>query len=57
MHGAAAVSGSTPREIAVALASIMDADQRGTMAAAARRMSRPNGAKAAADAIRRLVSN
>jgi len=56
-HGAAAVSGSTPREIAAALAAIMDADQRGAMAEAARRMSRPNGARAAADAIRRLVSN
>jgi UDP:flavonoid glycosyltransferase YjiC (YdhE family)/glycosyltransferase involved in cell wall biosynthesis len=56
-HGAAAVSGSAPREIAAALARFMDAEQRCAMAQAARRLSRPNGARAAADAIRRLMES
>ena len=56
-HGAAMVSGSAPREIAAALARIMDAEQRCAMVQAARRLSRPNGAKAAADGIRRLMNS
>jgi UDP:flavonoid glycosyltransferase YjiC (YdhE family) len=56
-HGAAAVSGSAPREIVAALARIMDPEQRCAIADAARRLSRPNGARAAADAIRRLMDN
>ncbi len=56
-HGAAMVSGSAPREIAATLARIMEQDERRAIEKAARRLSRPNGAKAAADAIRRLMKS
>lgn len=56
-HGAAMVSGSAPREIAAALARIMNDDERRAIAKASRRLSRPNGAKVAADAIRRIMTN
>jgi len=55
-RGAALESGTAPREIAAAMARMMDQDVRRAMAAAARSLSRPNGAKAAADAIRRSMS-
>jgi UDP:flavonoid glycosyltransferase YjiC (YdhE family) len=56
-HGAAMVSGSAPREIAAALSRVMNDDERRAIEKAARRLSRPNGAKAAADAIRRVMAN
>ncbi len=56
-HGAALVSGTSPREIAAALARIMDRGERRAIEKAARHLSRPNGAKAAADAIRRLMKS
>ena len=56
-HDAAMVSGSAPREIAAALARIMNDGQRDAIEKAARRLSKPNGAKPAAEAIRRIMAN
>jgi UDP:flavonoid glycosyltransferase YjiC (YdhE family)/glycosyltransferase involved in cell wall biosynthesis len=56
-HGAAMVSGSAPRDIAAALARIMDDEVRGAIEKTARRLSRPNGAKAAAEAIRHMMAS
>jgi UDP:flavonoid glycosyltransferase YjiC (YdhE family)/glycosyltransferase involved in cell wall biosynthesis len=56
-RGAAIVSGSAPRDIAAALARIMNCEERAGIEKAARRLSKPNGAKAAAEAIRQIMAN
>jgi UDP-N-acetylglucosamine:LPS N-acetylglucosamine transferase len=56
-HGAAMVSSSAPRDIGAALARFMNDDERRAIEKAARRLSKPNGAKAAAEAIRRIMAN